>query len=242
MMTFNRVMQSEWLKLRKSSIWLLIFVSPILAFLVGALVDLGYNDWAVLLSQMVFTHAMLFLPLLTGVFAAFVCRYEHSGGGWKQLLALPMNRTHLYLAKFIIVFSMILATQLLFLIGVVAAGSIQGLDSPIPWLMLLRSGLGGMVAVMPLIALQLTVSIAWSSFAAPLALNFVFTIPNILVANSADYGPFYPWAQPLLAMMPLNPDNFGAFNVSFETLIYVILGSFVVFFVSGFTYFQRKEV
>ncbi|TCZ78793.1 hypothetical protein E0485_06875 [Paenibacillus albiflavus] len=242
MMTFNRVLQSEWLKLRKSSIWLLIFVSPILAFIVGALVDLGYNDWGVLLSQMVFTHAMLFLPLLTGVFAAFVCRYEHSGGGWKQLLALPMKRTHLYLAKFIVVFSLILAVQLLFLIGVVVAGAIRGLDSPIPWIMLLRSGLGGMVAVLPLIALQLTVSIAWSSFAAPLALNFICTLPNILVSNSADYGPFYPWAQPFIAMMPYNPDNFGAFNVSFETLIYVILGSFVVFFVSGFTYFQRKEV
>lgn len=241
MKTFNRVLQSEWLKLRKSNIWLLIFVSPILAFFSG-LVDLGYSDWGILLSQMVFIHAMLFLPLLTGVFSAFVCRYEHGDGGWKQLLALPMSRTHLYLAKFVIVVILLVLTQLIFFGGVFAAGQIQGLTQAVPWDMMLRSGIGGMVAVLPLIALQLTVSIAWSSFAAPMALNFVFTIPNMLIVNSADYGPWYPWAQPMLAMMPYNPDSFGAMNVSFETLIYVILGSFVIFFASGLTYFQRKEV
>jgi lantibiotic transport system permease protein len=238
---FNRVLQSEWLKLRKSNIWVLMFVSPVVAFFAG-IVELSYPDWGVLLSQMVFTHAMLFLPLLTGVFSAFVCRYEHGDGGWKQLLALPMTRTHLFLAKFMVVFLLLVITQLIFFVGVFAAGQIQGLEQAIPWGMLLRSGLGSLVAVLPLIALQLTVSIAWSSFAAPMALNFVFTLPNIMIVNSADYGPWYPWAQPMLAMMPYMEENFGAFNVSFETLIYVILGSFVVFFVSGFTYFQRKEV
>lgn len=241
MRIFNRVLQSEWLKIRKSNIWLLIFISPMLAFFAG-IADLGYPDWGILLSQMVYIHAMIFLPLLTGVFSAFVCRYEHGDGGWKQLLALPMTRTHLYLAKFMVVLLLLVVTQLIFFGGVFAAGQIHGLEQAFPWEMMLRSGLGGLVAVLPLIALQLTVSIAWSSFAAPMALNFVFTLPNIMIVNSADYGPWYPWAQPMLAMMPYMENNFGALNVSFETLIYVIVGSFVVFFVSGFTYFQRKEV
>jgi lantibiotic transport system permease protein len=241
MRVLNRVLQSEWLKIRKSNLWLLIFVSPVLAFF-GGLVDSEIADWGHMLSQMLFIHALLFLPLLTGVFSAFVCRYEHGNGGWKQLLALPMTRTHLYVAKFMIVILLLVFTQLNFFVGVFAAGQIQGVEQAFPWEMMLRSGIGGILAVLPLIALQLTVSIAWSSFAAPLALNFVFTIPNILIVNSEKYGPWYPWAQPLLAMMPHNSNNFGAFNISFETLIYVILGSFVVFFVSGFTYFQRKEV
>jgi hypothetical protein len=104
------------------------------------------------------------------------------------------------------------------------------------------SVLGGWIACLPLAALQMAVSSAWSSFAAPMALNVVFTFPNILVANSADYGPYYPWVQPLLAMVPRTKESFGAFNVPAETLFLVILGSFVLFLAGGLIYFQRKAV
>ena len=63
--------------------------------------------------------------------------------------------------------------QLLFMGAVLGAGLIHKVDAPIPWEMLLRCLLGGWVACLPLAALQLGVSTAWSSFAAPLALNVV---------------------------------------------------------------------
>src|SRR5690606_20910753 len=102
--------------------------------------------------------------------------------------------------------------------------------------------LSGWIAALPLAALQLFVSVVWSSFAAPLALNVIFTIPNMLIVNSEVYGPYYPWAQPLLSMLAVSPDKYGAFNVPLETLLYVILGGFALFFTAGLTYFQRKEV
>ncbi|RAV19318.1 ABC transporter permease [Paenibacillus contaminans] len=243
--TFVRILRSEWLKLRKSNIWLLIFVSPALASLVGFVSqsEAGKGEeWLLLFSYMGVTHALLFLPLLTGVFAAFICRYEHGGGGWKQVLALPISRTQLFVAKLTLVVALLAVSQLLFGAGLLAIGSFKGFASPVPWAILLRGLLGGLVATLPLAALQLSVSIAWASFAAPLALNVIFTLPNMLVANSATYGPYYPWAQPMLAMLPSSEDSFGAFNVSFETLLFVICGSFALFFVSGLAYFRRKEI
>jgi len=243
--TFVRILRSEWLKLRKSNIWLLIFVSPALASLVGFVSqsEAGKGEeWLLLFSYMGVTHALLFLPLLTGVFAAFICRYEHGGGGWKQVLALPISRTQLFVAKLTLVVALLAVSQLLFGAGLLAIGSFKGFESPVPWEILLRGLLGGLVATLPLAALQLSVSIAWASFAAPLALNVIFTLPNMLVANSATYGPYYPWAQPMLAMLPSSEDSFGAFNVSFETLLFVICGSFALFFVSGLAYFRRKEI
>lgn len=243
--TFVRILRSEWLKLRKSNIWLLIFVSPALASLVGFVSqsEAGKEEeWLLLFSYMGVTHALLFLPLLTGVFAAFICRYEHGGGGWKQVLALPISRTQLFVAKLTLVVALLAVTQLLFGAGLLAIGSLKGFESTVPWDILLKGLLGGLVATLPLAALQLSVSIAWASFAAPLALNVIFTLPNMLVANSATYGPYYPWAQPMLAMLPSSEDSFGAFNVSFETLLFVICGSFALFFVSGLAYFRRKEI
>jgi hypothetical protein len=200
------------------------------------------HEWLLTLSYMVFVHGLLFLPLLTGVFSAFVCRYEHTGGGWKQLLAMPVSRGKVYLAKFLIVAGLLLTTQLLFAAGFIFAGIANGYEPSIPWEMIGTSILGGLVACLPLAALQLFVSAAWSSFAAPLAINVIFTLPNILVINSEDFGPYYPWAQPFLAMMPSAENDFGALNMSPETLLFVIAGSFLLFFASGFTYFLRKEV
>lgn len=240
----SRIFSSELLKLRKSPIWLLVLVSPVIAALIGLLgrlLDAG-NDWAMLLSQMALLHALLFMPLLAGVFSAFVCRYEHAGGGWKQLLALPVSRSSVYLAKFALVLGLLAITQLLFVAALLAVGAIRGFSAPIPWGTIWTSALGGWIACMPLAALQLAVSVAWSSFAAPLAVNVIFTLPNMLVANSETYGPYYPWAQPLLAMLPASDQSFGAFNVPALTLFVVIFGSFALFFALGLGYFMRKAV
>ena len=86
------------------------------------------------------------------------------------------------------------------------------------------------------------VSVAWTSFAAPLAVNVIFTIPNMLIVNSESFGPYYPWAQPFLMMMPNSAETFGALNVSPITLFAVIMGSLVLFLGIGFVYFIRREV
>lgn len=240
----GKVLRAEFLKLRKSAIWLLIFISPALSFLVGLAesVEDKQFQWVVAISYMAFIHGLLFLPLLTGVFSAFICRYEHIGGGWKQLLAMPVSRGNVYIAKFLLVLGLLAITQLLFASGVLLVGQLKGFEEAIPWKTLAISSLGGLIACLPLAALQIFVSVAWSSFAAPLAINVIFTLPNMLVVNSEKFGPFYPWAQPFLAMIPTGQDGFGAMNVTMETLLLVIFGSFIVFFLTGFTYFQRKEI
>ena len=242
----TRLLRSEFLKLRKSAIWLLIFISPILSLLLGLGVseipELGIHQWETTLGMMTVSHAILFLPLLTGIFSSFICRYEHAGGGWKQLLALPVSRKNVYLVKLLVVSFLIALTQLLFVMGLFLIGWIKGYPAEIPWGIIFGSVMGGWIACFPLIALQMFVSVAWSGFAAPLAVNVIFTIPNMLIVNSEKFGPYYPWAQPLLLMMPNSTESFGALNVSAETLLLVILGSFVLFLGTGLGYFMKKEM
>lgn len=238
------IFRSELLKLRKSPIWTLVLVSPVLSTLVGLMspVESGMNPWIQSLTFMVMLHGLLFLPLLAGIFAAFVCRYEHAGGGWKQLLALPVTRKSVYFVKFGIVLGLLAITQLLFFAGLMAVGVIKVYEEPIPWETILQCALGGWAACLPLAALQLAVSVVWSSFAAPLAVNVIFTLPNILVANSETYASYYPWVQPFLAMIPPSMGGFGEFVVPLDTLFLVIFVSFSVFFASGLAYFTRKAV
>lgn len=241
--TWLRLFQAERLKLGKSSIGLLALISPLLSVLIGLFISEQQPpeiQWLYLWSTMSTTHAILFLPLLAGVFSAFICRYEHAGGGWKQMLALPVSRSSLYLAKFAHVALLLGLTQVLFLLGAIAIGLLKGYAAPIPWTEFLRAFSNGWLATLPVAALQLFVSVSWSSFAAPLAINVMLTLPNVLIVNSEKYGPWYPWAQPVLAMNGV--EKYGAFNVSVGTLLFVIVGGFLLFLISGLIYFNRKDM
>lgn len=244
---FMGLLASERLKLSRSLIWILVPVSPLISLLIGLLASLEGTPadiQYIQLQSIVFSlHAMLLLPILTGIFSAFVCRYEHSGGGWKSLLCLPVSRTGLYLAKFIIVALLLAVTQLLMLASLAVTVSYHHIPGGVDWALVLPAVISGWVACLPLAALQLWVSIGWSSFAAPLAINVALTLPNMLIVNSAQYGPYYPWAQPALAMLAHSDKmNFGAFTLPIENILITVACSFVLFFIGGLVHMKRKEV
>ncbi len=230
----------------RSNVWLLILVSPAVALLVGALADVQQDGeamtWQLLLNVMSLVHALLFLPVLSGIFAALICRAEHSDGGWKMLLSLPVTRNSVYLAKFTVIMVLLASVQLVFLAALLGMGIYRGAEGAVPWALFFSSLAGGWFACLPLAALQLGVSQGWSSFGAPLAVNVSLTIPNMLIANSSTYGPYYPWVQPLLAMSPLGDDKFGAFNLPGETLMLVVSGSLLLFLTAGLLSFRHKAV
>ena len=237
-MKFIALLQVEWLKMRKTNIWLLVLISPVLA----AAIAYGFGDpkssspWIASYSAMMIPHAVLFLPLLAGVYAAFVCRFEHLDGGWKQLFTFPVTRIKVVLSKFMIVMGLLLMNQLLIVAGLFVVGLVKGFQAPVPWEILLKCTMGGLVACVPLVILQMWFSAIWSSFAAPFTIAVVFTLPNMLIANSEDFGPYYPWVQPFLAMLPEG----GVFSVSSVTLWSVISISSVLFAGLGTIYIKRK--
>ncbi|WP_019913972.1 ABC transporter permease [Paenibacillus sp. HW567] len=246
MRIFWRVLSAERLKISKSFVWLLVIGSPVIALLIGGLSNMEeYGEpitWQVLLSVMSAVHAIFFLPVLSGIFAALICRAEHADGGWKMLLSLPVTRSSVYFAKYTMVMGLLAAVQILFLAALLGMGVVRGVAGPLPWPLILSSVFGGWFACLPLAALQLAVSLSWSSFGAPLALNVSLTIPNMLIVNSSTYGPYYPWVQPVLAMSPFGEERFGAFNLPMESLLLVVSGSLIIFMAAGLVSFWRKAV
>ena len=243
------VLRSEWYKFRKSMSVPVILAGPLVAFLSGLTArrfpvnaeNAEFNEWVLALMMVNFKYALIFLPLVTGILAAMICRYEHQAGGWKQLLALPVTRGRIFFAKYALLVLIVLAVQLLYLAAVYAAGMIKGYTDPFPLPTVCKSAFGGWVASFPLVALQLWMSVMWKSFAAPFAVNVVFTLPAILAVNSERFGPYYPWAQPFSMMYPGNHAD-DIFFVPWEQLLTVVGGSFVLFFAAGYVYFQRKAV
>lgn len=241
------ILQSEWYKLRKSRIVSIIFVGPVIGLFIGLVAnsfntdEIPVNEWYLSMLTMNLTYALLFLPLITGVLASVICRYEHQEGGWKQLLALPVTRGRVFIAKYVLLLILVFVIQLFYLGSIYGVGMIKGFTDPFPIEIVWKSILGGWVATFPLIALQLWMSILFKSFAAPFTVNVVFTLPSILAINSERFGPYYPWAQPF-SMMYIGGDVDDVFFIPWEQLLTVVGGSFILFFLGGYLYFQRKAV
>ncbi|MCF3944982.1 ABC transporter permease [Oceanobacillus alkalisoli] len=240
------VLRSEWYKLRKSKMLPIIVAGPLIAVIIGAMFNYdsmegGFNQWSLAVLSMNLTYALLFLPLITGVLASSICRYEHQAGGWKQLLALPVRRGNVFISKYVLLLLLVFLIQLLYLGAIYIVGIINGFTDPFPLEIIWKSILGGWLATFPLVALQLWMSIIFKSFAAPFAVNVIFTLPTILAVNSERFGPFYPWAQPF-SMMYIGGNAEDVFFVPWDQVLTVVGGSFILFFLGGYIYFQRKPI
>lgn len=240
-MLFYRVFLTEWRKIRSSSIWIPVLVAPILTFLIGMMISRRgerIDSWLTLYRATIPIYAILFLPMLAGILASLCCRNEHLSGGWEQLLALPVKRSNVYIAKFLYVLLFLALAQILVLIGILLNGfMLFHIPATIPWTQFAKDFIGGWMASIPLAALQLWVATWWKSFGAPFALNIILTIPAMAVAHSHTYGPIYPWTQPMLAM--LNSHQ-GIINVTSETLMTIVISG-IVFITVGLLHFTRRD-
>ena len=96
------VLSSEWLKIRHFPvIWLVIFLVPLFLTIVGVMnyttnlhvfEEVGMIGWMGTWTQVEFLYGMVLCPILSSVFVALLCRFEHTHGGWKQLLVFPVPR------------------------------------------------------------------------------------------------------------------------------------------------------
>ena len=109
MTSYRRAVSAEWLKLSKSKLWPQIFLCAILVMLLGILNGKPEElaPWEYLISIMIILHAMLLLPILTGILVPW-CVGMSIRAGDEAVLVLPVSRGAVYFAKFSVV-AMLLA-------------------------------------------------------------------------------------------------------------------------------------
>lgn len=240
------LIKAEWYKLKHHHIYAILIIGPVLTLLIGMLnpmmSDMGaYHPWLSLFLFMNLPYALLFLPLITGVIACIICRYEHQAGGWKQWATLPVTRTQIYVSKLILIALLVLIIQMIYGLVIFIAGTVKGFDVVFPYWTVGKFIIGGWLATFPMIALQLWAAMHWRSFAVAFTINVVFTLPSILAINSERFGPFYPWAQPFFAMY-VDESMSGMLFIPISQMLLVTGGSFIVFLVLGIATFKQKAI
>jgi len=169
---------AELTKLRRSSLWIIAAVLPVLAVVTGT-VNYGNNQgmlssgWVPFWSQVVLFYGMLFMSMGVAVLASAAWRMEHRGHNWNLLLTTPAHPSTITGVKIVALIAMVAVMQAVLLVLVFLLGTFfLGLDGPLPWEQGAVSLLA-VVAAMPVVALQSLLSMLTRSFVAPVALGLL---------------------------------------------------------------------
>lgn len=240
-----QIYRLEFAKLQWSVVVILIALDALINSGLGAMYMESFKDifapsWNQLYIQSQSFHALFFYPLYVGILASLICYYEHQNNAWKQLLSLPVSKTHLYLAKFLVLISLMALVQVAFFGMYLIAGWIIQPPGKIEWSQLLGHGILGWVSIFPLAALQLWISQKVTGFGKSLALNVSLVLPNIFSTALVSYlAAWYPFAPPSFAMYPgggpipsrFHPEPFWA----------TVALTFLLYFTVGWRMFVKRE-
>jgi lantibiotic transport system permease protein len=151
--------------------------------------------------------AYFMLPMSVTALSALIANIEHRGGMWDHLLALPIARWHIFLAKAILLMLVLGAMSLLLAFEIrLVGGVIEWLvprktpTGEFPWVAMFE-GLAAMwVASLFVCMLQLWVALHFRSFVVPLVLGLTGTFITV-VAVGARESVFIPWVMPVSVLV-----------------------------------------
>src|SRR4051794_27464722 len=126
----------EFYKLRRTRIWLITTALTLFVLLQGwqfAKLDRAREAEeifrAFLYQGSMAVYSWLIFPLLITIVLSMMAKMEHSQNGWKQLLALPVERGKVYAAKLIVGVALIVYSLILLYAGLVSAGHFLGIEN-----------------------------------------------------------------------------------------------------------------
>lgn len=235
----GRVFSADWLKIRGKGLWFLVFLAP-----AGLLAMQGLNFglrldylkeqyradlWGGLLDNLSeFVPVALYLG--AALLSSLMANVEHQTSVWKQLLALPVSRTAVFLSKLLLLLLLLACSCLLLSGGTALLGLLLGFgEQPVPYGKLLQLSFAAYAAVLPVVALQLWLSLANRNQTLPVGLGLTLSITSLF---SLYMPKWVPLIWPYLAWSGAKPWLYSAAGL--------LLGLLVL--LPGALHFARKDV
>lgn len=240
----TKLLRAEQLKLKRSPVWIAFFIMPIIPAILGTLnyianIEILKSEWYSLWTQHTLFTDYFFLPIMIGVFCAYIMRIDHNNHNWNKVLTMPINRAEVFISKLITVSFMIFISEIWIGTLFVISGKMVGLTAALPlksiviWCVL--GTLGGMV----MSAIQLVLSLYIKSFALPVGIAFGGGLSG-LVFLAKDFGHIWPYSLMAYGMNSNSPqkiieNGYGEFVI--VCVIYI-----AVFTIIGSIIMSRKDM
>ena len=193
-MSFLDLLKIEFMKVRRSKIIPLIFIAPLLVVISGVASLSNYftpeytNAWPAMFIQSALVYAYYLLPFSMIVVCVMIAGRETGNNGILKMLALPVSRCALSIAKFCVLTFYLFMEMVVFLVVFVIAGLIatqtMGVTETLPILYLLKWCLGLFLTMLPCIAAMWAITVLFEKPLLSVGLNLLLVIPGVLVANT----------------------------------------------------------
>lgn len=199
-----RCIRAELRKLRGGAVWLVFLLVPLISAAYGTvnyLQNLGLlgSEWTSLYTQHTLFYALFFFSPMLGLYAAYLWRLEHLGHNMNTLMAAPVPRMDVFLAKGIVVSAMVLLTQLWVFVLYIVCGKVFARLPGWPDAHLLIWMLRGTLGAVPVAALELLLAMCIRSFAVPVLLALGGGVVSVVAVNNG-LGLLWPYALVLMGM------------------------------------------
>ena len=239
-----RLIRAERMKLKRSPVWIAFILMPIIPAVLGTINYLGNieildSEWYSLWTQHTIFTSYFFLPIMIGIYCAYIMRLEQNNHNWNKTLTMPVPKSEIFLAKLITVTFMILISEIWIGALLVLSGKIIGMTAALPFqdimIWCLFGSLGGMVMA----AVQLVISMFIKSFALPIGISLVGGISG-LVFLAKNLGHIWPYSLMAYGMNSNSPQQMlESGYLSFVLICIIYIASFSIL---GSILMSRKRI
>jgi lantibiotic transport system permease protein len=251
-----RALHAETLKMKRTIALKMVLIAPLVVVLPilflasqAPFSTLNFNGirnkWTVLALLTLRFWALLMMPLYITLETALIAGLDHSENQWKSLLARPVPRWTLYVAKLMVVMAMTAAAMLVLVCGILMDGAILArvqtevvFGSPAPWAAIFRDGARVTGLGFLALTIQHWVSLRWRSFAVATGAGIVAMIAGCFAfaagQQAGGWPQYFPWALPMLLL--------GRQPRHIEAALWISIALGLVVAAAGCLDFGRREV
>lgn len=253
-MNFLDLLGVEFMKVKRSKIVPLIFIAPLLVVASGVASLSRYftpeytNAWPAMFIQSALVYAYYLLPFSMIVACVMIAGRETQNNGILKMLALPVSRYTLSIAKFCVLVFYLFMEMAVFLMVFIIAGLIaahtMGITETLPVLYLLKWCVGLFLTMLPCTATMWAITVLFEKPLLSVGANLLLVIPGVLAANTPLWI-IYPYCYSgylvSCSLHDFTAESSGAAFSLFPFLPCAIL-VFGLVFALAVTQFGKKEM
>ena len=201
-MNFPQLLKIEFIKVKRSKIVPLIFITPLLV-IVSGIANLSIyftpkytNAWSAMFVQSALLYAYYLLPFSMIIVCVMISGRETQNNGILKMLSLPISRHTISLAKFCVLVFYLFMEMVLFLAIFIITGYIatytSGITETIPLMYLLKWCIELFLTMLPCTAVMWALTVLFEKTLISVGLNLFLVIPGLL-AGATPLWFLYPY-------------------------------------------------
>lgn len=239
-----KLLKAERLKLKRSPVWLAFLLMPVIPALLGSLNYLGnlellQSEWYSLWTQHTLFTDYFFLPIMIGIYCSYIMHQEETHRCWNKMLAFPVSRNLIFIAKLLCAAFMIFLSEVWICILYVLSGKIIGMTSAPPvdkiivWCLL--GTLGGIVMA----SIQLMLSLFIKNFALPVAIALLGGLSGLLFL-AKHLGHVWPYSLMAYGMNSNAPQELP--ETGYPAFVAICIAYIAVFMLISSLILSRRDI